>query len=157
MADRWGITVPFEDVHLDVHADVYGELAAAGYTDLWSVEAAGADGVTPLAIAAGVKPPLRLGTAIVSAYTRGPALLAQTAAAMADLAPGRFVLGLGASSDVIVRSWNGIDFAQPYQRVRDTVRFLRRALSGEKITGGFDTFDVAGFRLARVPAQPPRC
>jgi probable F420-dependent oxidoreductase len=156
VTSRWGITVPFDDLPLHQHAGVYGELAAAGYTDLWSVEAAGADGVTPLAIAAAVDPSLRLGTAIVSAYTRGPALLAQTAAAMADLVPGRFVFGIGASSDVIVRSWNGIDFAEPYKRVRDTLRFLRRAFSGEKITGGFETFDVNGFRLARVPAQPPR-
>jgi hypothetical protein len=32
------------------------------------------------------------------------------------------------------RAWNGIPFEKPYQRVRDTVRFLRRALRGEKVT-----------------------
>ena len=71
--------------------------------DLWSAESNGADGFTPLALAAAAEPRLRLGTAIVSSFTRGPALLAQSAAAMAAAAPGRFVLGLGASSDVIVR------------------------------------------------------
>jgi len=155
-SDPWGITVPFDDLPLHRHADLSRELAEAGYTDLWSVEGAGADGVTPLAVAAAASPSLRLGTAILSAYTRGPALLAQTAAAMADLAPGRFALGIGASSDVIVRSWNGIEFERPYGRVRDTVRFLRTALAGEKITGGYESFDVAGFRLARVPDEPPK-
>jgi len=155
-AARWGMTIPFDDLPLHQHPALYRELEEAGYTDLWSVEAAGADGITPLAVAATAAPSLRLGTAIVSAYTRGPALLAQTAAAMADLAPGRFALGIGASSDVIVRSWNGIEFDRPYARVRDTVRFLRAALTGEKIAGGYESFDVAGFRLARVPAEPPR-
>ena len=47
-------------------------------------------------------------TGIVNVFTRGPALLAQTAAALADVSGGRFVLGLGASSNVIVERWNGI-------------------------------------------------
>ncbi len=66
------------------------------------------------------------------AYTRGPALLAQQAATLADLAPGRFVLGIGTSSDTIVQRWNGIPFEEPYKRVRDTLRFLRKALAGRR-------------------------
>ena len=47
---------------------------------------------------------------------------------MAELAPGRFALGVGSSSDVIVERWNAMSFDEPYKRVRDTVRFLREAL-----------------------------
>ena len=130
------------------------ELASLGYTDVWSAEADGADGFTPLALASVWAPSLRLGTAIIPAYTRGPALLAQSAAAMADAAPGRFVLGLGTSSNVIVERWNGIAFREPYARMRDTVRFLRRALTGEKVTETYDTFAVQGFRLKLRPEQP---
>jgi probable F420-dependent oxidoreductase len=155
-ATGWGITVPFDGVTLDAHPAMYRWLADLGYTDLWSVEAAGADGVTPLALAAAVEPRLALGTAILSAFTRGPALLAQTAAAMAECAPGRFALGIGASSDVIVGRWNGIRYERPYARVRDTVRFLRAALAGEKVVHDYDTFSVEGFRLARVPRRPPQ-
>ena len=61
-------------------------------------------------------PRCSLGVAIAPAYTRGPALLAQTVAAMAEAAPGRFTFGLGASSDVIVERWNGIAFAEPYSQ-----------------------------------------
>jgi probable F420-dependent oxidoreductase len=151
---RWGITVPFDGVPLADHARWYAELADAGFTDVWSVEADGADGITPLALAVPGER-LRLGTAIISAFTRGPALLAQTAAAMADAAPGRFVLGIGASSDVIVSRWNGIRFEHPYRRVRDVVRFLRTALRGERVEGTYDTFSVERFRLSRVPPVPP--
>jgi alkanesulfonate monooxygenase SsuD/methylene tetrahydromethanopterin reductase-like flavin-dependent oxidoreductase (luciferase family) len=43
----------------------------------------------------------------------------------------------------------------PFRRTRDTVRFLRRALTGEKITERYDTFEVQGFRLGIVPEIPP--
>jgi probable F420-dependent oxidoreductase len=156
LAPSWGITVPLDGVPLAGHPQLYRELADAGYTDLWSAEANGADGFTPLALAAAAEPRLRLGTAIVSSFTRGPALLAQSAAAMAAAAPGRFVLGLGASSDVIVQGWNGIAFDKPYSRTRDVLRFLRAALAGERVTEQYDTFSVAGFRLGLVPETPPK-
>ena len=35
------------------------------------------------------------------------------------------------------------------------VRFLRRALTGEKVTERYDTFEVQGFRLGLVPEIPP--
>lgn len=152
----WGITVPVDGIPLAEHPGLYRELADAGYTDLWSAESNGADGLTPLALAAAAEPRLRLGTAIVSSFTRGPALLAQSAAAMAAAAPGRFVLGVGASSDVIVQRWNGIGFDRPYSRTRDVVRFLRAALAGERITHQYDTFDIRGFRLGLVPQTPPK-
>jgi probable F420-dependent oxidoreductase len=99
---------------------------------------------------------MRLGTAILPVYTRGPALMAQSIAAMASAAPGRFVAGLGTSSNVIVERWNGIPFEEPYKRMRDTVRFLRAALSGEKVTEEYDTFTINGFRLGvKLDEQVP--
>src|SRR5664279_3849306 len=150
------MTVPLDGVPLSEHADLFRELADLGYTDVWSSEAGGTDGFTPLALAAAWAPSLHLGTAIVPAYLRGPALLAQTVAAMAEAAPGHFSLGIGTSSNVIVERWNGIPFEQPYQRVRDTLRFLRTALAGEKVTEEYETFEVNGFRLGRpLPSVPP--
>ena len=105
---------------------------------------------------------LQLGTAVVPVYTRGPGLLAMQAATMAELAPGRFALGVGSSSDVIVERWNATPFTEPYKRVRDTVRFLRQALTGEKVDAEYETFTVRGFRLGRrIESHPastwPRC
>ena len=57
----------------------------------------------------------------------GPAALRPLAVAtLAAAAPGRFVLGIGTSSNVIVESWNGIPFEEPYQQVQAMVRFLRK-------------------------------
>lgn len=155
MSRRYGITIPFAGRSLAEHRPMLDELAAAGYSDLWSSEVDGTDGFTPLVLASAWAPAMRLGVAIVPAYTRGPALLAQSVAAMAEAAPGRFSFGVGTSSDVIVERWNGLAFDKPYERVRDTLRFLRAALAGEKIDRDYETFSVHGFRLARPPAEPP--
>lgn len=152
---RYGITFPFDDVPLGEQRSLVQSLPDLGYTDLWSAESNGADAFTPLALASVWAPQLRLGTAIVPVYTRGPATLAMSAATMELAAPGRFVLGIGSSSNVIVERWNCMDFDQPYQRVRDTVRFLRAALAGAKVAEDYETFSVKGFRLSAPPPQPP--
>jgi probable F420-dependent oxidoreductase len=87
-------------------------------------------------------------------FTRGPATLAMCAAGIAEVAPGRFCLGIGAGSQPIVESWNGGVFNRPATRVRETVQFLRRALTGERVVFRGQTFSVDGFRLTRPPAQP---
>jgi probable F420-dependent oxidoreductase len=154
MTSRYGMTIPFDRVPLHDQRDWIVELADLGYTDVWSAEADGADAFTPLTLASVWAPSLRLGSAIVPAFTRGPACMAQSVASLAQAAPGRFAFGIGTSSDVIVERWNGIPFEDPYRRVRDMVRFLRVALTGEKVKQDFDTFSVKGFRLGVVPEQP---
>jgi probable F420-dependent oxidoreductase len=153
---RFGVTVPFPGVALHEHREWYEEVAALGFTDVWSGEANSHDGFTPLALAAAWAPTLRSGVAIAPAFTRGPALLAQTAASMSDAAPGRFALGIGASSPVVVEDWNAVPFERPLERSRDVLRFLRAALAGEVVDGAFETFQVRRFRLERPPAVPPR-
>jgi probable F420-dependent oxidoreductase len=156
MSERpWGLTVPFSGVPLPAHADLVRALPDLGYTDLWSAETSGTDAFTPLALAAAWEPTLRLGTAIVPVFTRGPALIAMSAAALSAAAPGRFVLGLGASSPVIVGNWNGIPFERPYQRTRDVLRAVRAALAGQRVDGEFDSFTVRRFKLEEAPDPAP--
>jgi probable F420-dependent oxidoreductase len=151
---RYGMTIPLDGQPLGAQQDTIAELADLGYTDLWSAEADGSDGFTPLTLASVWAPSVRLGTAIIPAYTRGAACLAQSVGSLAQAAPGRFVLGIGSSSDVIVERWNGMQFDKPYARVRDTLRFLRTALAGDKVTEEYETFSVRGFRLKVLPPEP---
>src|SRR5690349_11483765 len=122
---RWGISIPYPDAGLAEQAERYAELGRLGYTDFWTVEASGWDGFTPLTLAALHVPHARIGTAIVPVYSRGPALLASSAAAMAELAGDRFTLGIGTSTKVMMTDWNAIPFVEPFRRTRDMVRFLR--------------------------------
>jgi probable F420-dependent oxidoreductase len=152
---RWGITLPLHGSGLGEQREIITELPALGYTDAWSAELNGVDAFTPLALASQWTSELRFGTAIAGIYTRGPCLLAMSAATIANLAPGRFVLGVGTSSQVVVEQWNDIAFDRPYQRSRDMLRFLRAALAGQRVSERYETFAVDGFRLDPAPAVPP--
>jgi len=152
---RWGITLPVPGVALPEHREIVAAAEDAGYTDAWSAEMSGVDAFAPLLLAAGWSRELRLGTAIAGMYVRGPAMLAMQGATVANLAPGRTVLGIGTSSQVVVEQWNGVPLAKPYQRARDTLRFLRAALAGEKVSEEYETFTVRGFRLEQAPDPAP--
>lgn len=129
---RTGLTLPFAGVPLPDHPPLLRRAEELGFHDGWSGETAnGTDGFTPLAQAAVVTERMRLVTGIVNPYTRGPGLLAQSAAALQELSGGRFVLGLGSSSDVIVERFNGGEFVKPLSKMRETVAALRPLLSGE--------------------------
>ena len=143
---RQGLTIPFAGVSLPDHEPLLRRADALGYHDLWSGEATGYDGFTPLALAAAWTERARLGTGVVNPYTRGPALLAQSAAALADASAGRFVLGIGSSSDRIVERWNGIPFEKPLTHVREAVAGLRPVFAGERGAGGF--------KLEAPPPEP---
>lgn len=150
---RWSLSVPVEGFTLAEHAELAREAERLGYTDAWSLEVDGVDCFSPLAVVA-LATRLRVGTAIANVFTRGPATLASSAAGLAEIAPGRFCLGIGAGSQPIVEAWNGGTFAKPATRVRETAQFLRRALAGERVVFRGETFAVDGFRLARAPAEP---
>jgi alkanesulfonate monooxygenase SsuD/methylene tetrahydromethanopterin reductase-like flavin-dependent oxidoreductase (luciferase family) len=116
-ASRWGLTLPLPGTSLSDHRPFVEQAEAEGYTDLWTGETGGPDGFTPLALSAAWTSKIRLGTGIVGVFQRGPALLAQQAAAMTDASSGRFVLGIGASSDRMVAGWNEIPFEKPLSKV----------------------------------------
>jgi len=152
-AKRWSLSVPVDGFSLGDLAALAREGERLGYTDAWSYEADGLDCFAPLAVVA-TATTLRLGTAIANVFTRGPATLAMSAASIADLAPGRFCLGIGAGSQPIVEAWNGGRFALPATRVREMTRVLRAALAGERVVFKGKTLSVDGFRLGRPPAHP---
>jgi probable F420-dependent oxidoreductase len=142
---RWGLTLPFANLPLRDHADLVRRAEGCGYTDLWSGETQGPDGFTPLALCAAWTESLRLGTGVVGVFTRGPALLAQQAAALADASGGRFVLGIGTSSDRIVEGWNRMPFERPLTKIAETLDFLDAAFAGERT--------ATGFKLEQPPAE----
>lgn len=155
MNQRWGITFPLDGVPLNAHRQILRDAEAAGYTDAWTMEVSGTDAFVPLALAAAWTDNLRLGSAIANVFTRTPTLLAMTAAALAEAAPGRFCLGIGSSSPAIVENWNGVPLHKPLTRVHDVLSFLRRAFTGEKISFAAESFSVQGLRLSRPPTPPP--
>ena len=151
-AKRLSLSVPLDGFTLAEHGPLAREAERLGYTDAWSFEVDGIDCFTPLAAVA-LATQMRVGTAIANVYTRGPATLAVSAAGLAELAPGRFCLGIGAGSQPIVETWNGGRFERPATRVREMAQILRRALAGERVVFPGET--LSGTASPRAPPAEP--
>jgi probable F420-dependent oxidoreductase len=149
-----GITLP-DGLPLTDAVDVCVEAEHLGFTDVWSYEVAGYDAFTPLAAIAARTERMRLGTAVVPAATRPPALLAMTAIAMQSLSGGRFSLGLGTSTAAIVNRWMGLPFPAGLARMRETIEAIRAAAAGRKVNVEGTTLTIKGFRLEAPPAPVP--
>jgi probable F420-dependent oxidoreductase len=128
---------------------------ALGYESLWIADTgAGPDPFVVAAVAAMVTRTVRIGTAVVPIYTRALPVHAAAAGSVAQLAPGRFVLGLGASSETIVDVWGGVPFRRPLTRMRETVTALRQMLAGDRVTLEGRTVRTRNFRLVSPPPAP---
>ncbi|MDE3112974.1 MAG: LLM class flavin-dependent oxidoreductase [Chloroflexota bacterium] len=78
---------------------------------------------------------VRIGTGVTEPYARHPALLAMAAATLAELAPGRVVLGLGAGGPGFPPL--GVERRRPTVAIPEAVSIVRSLLRGERV-------DVAG-------------
>ena len=109
------------------------EAERLGVDCVWSHESWGLDAATPLAFMAARTSRIRLGSGIMQAGTRTPALVAMTALSLASMSSGRFVLGLGVSGPQVIEGWHGVRFDRPLTRMREIVEIVRRATRGERV------------------------
>lgn len=155
MTQRLGITIPLPGFDVRGACEIGRRAERVGYTDAWSAEVSGPDAFS-VASAVGVSSSsLRIGSAIAPSYTRPPPLIAMSALAASQASEGRFCLGLGASTPTIVEGWMGLDFDRPLTRMRETIRIVKQALAGEKVSYEGETARVNGFRLEGAPARVP--
>ena len=113
--------------------DYVVEAERLGVDVVWSHESWGLDAATPLAFMAARTSRIRLGSGIMQAGTRTPALVSMTALSLASMSNGRFVLGLGVSGPQVIEGWHGIPFDRPLTRLRELVEIVRRATRGERM------------------------
>jgi probable F420-dependent oxidoreductase len=148
-------------VHIPQDAEIlldYQRLAgrseAAGYDRIWVGEVNDVDVVTAATLAATGTRRAHIGV-FLNVFTRAPSTLAMTASTLARLAPGRAEVVLGIGSPLFVERWNGIPYRETHARLRDTLRFLRAALTGERVRETLETIQSDGFALASGPQPPP--
>ena len=126
-----------------------------GIDDVWFSDAMAPDSLTMVAVVAPHTRRLRVGVAVTPVYTRTPAVFAATANVLAQMLPGRFVLGLGSSSQAIMERFNGIKLEKPLTRVRETATIVRSMLAGEKSNFALETLSSQGYRQEALPEPPP--
>ena len=150
---RYALSLPVPP-DMNASLDVAKRAEALGYESAWLADTSGPDPFVLAGALSRTVSKMRIGIAVSPAYTRTPAVFAGMSGALGQLMPGRFILGLGCSSETIVDRWNGVPFEKPLTRVRETVSLVRSMLKGERTSFKGKTVRSDGFRLTSLPPQP---
>ncbi|HEX9409654.1 MAG TPA: LLM class F420-dependent oxidoreductase [Methylomirabilota bacterium] len=130
------------------------EAEGRGYRTAWVGEASGAEAIVLSTLIATHTTTLKIANGVIPVQTRTPIVYGQAAATLGHLAPGRFALGLGLSSEIIVGQWHGLPFAPSIRQMREAVQIVRTAASGERVNFDGKFYRLKNFRLA-IPAASP--
>jgi probable F420-dependent oxidoreductase len=136
---RVGIWTSAFDAHPSAAAAAAAvELEELGYPTLWLNEATGRDPFVMAGLLLSATSTLTLALGIANIYARDAMTTAASQKTLAEAYPGRFVLGLGVSSPVLVEKVRGHDYGKPLTYMREYL----------------DAMDAAPFN-AVGPAEPP--
>jgi probable F420-dependent oxidoreductase len=124
-----------------------------GYRAAWGSEVDGPDAFTILGALAATTD-YDLGVAVVPVQTRTAFVLGMTAVSLSQLSGGKFALGVGASSEVLVSRFGGQPFDRPLSHVREAVEALRPILRGERSTYDGSYVKVGGYKTPTPPPSP---
>jgi probable F420-dependent oxidoreductase len=130
------------------------EAEARGYRTAWVGEASGPEAIVLSTLIATHTATLRIANGVIPVQTRTPIVYGQAAATLGHLAPGRFALGLGLSSEIIVGQWHGLPFTPSVQQMREAVQIIRMTAAGERVNFEGRFYRLKNFRLA-IPAPSP--
>ncbi|HET7323506.1 MAG TPA: LLM class flavin-dependent oxidoreductase, partial [Halococcus sp.] len=123
-----------------------------GYESVWMGELWGGSSPIQLAEIAGRTETITLGTAILNVYSRTPATLAMTASSLDRVSDGRFILGLGTSTQKAIEDLHSMNFERPVRRAHETIELTKRFLGTDKSEGGRVAYDGELFHAADFPA-----
>jgi 5,10-methylenetetrahydromethanopterin reductase len=141
---RVGVTVRL-DRPVTEAAELAARAESLGFGAVWLADHYfHRDAVAALALMATRTTTVALGTAVVSPYLRHPALLASTAATIAEISGGRFILGVGAGGYEFATQL-GLPIPRPLGATAETVSIVRQLQAG--------TADVAGQAFSAVDAR----
>ena len=152
--ERIALTFSSRDNNDD--ADLIAVAQAAdrlGYESFWTGESWGRDAFTVLTMLACHTERIRLGTGIVTVYSRTPGLVAQSIASLDCISNGRAVLGLGSSGRIVIEDWHGVKFDHPVSRTAEYIDIIRMALSGDRVNYEGRFYNLKRFRMGVRPVQ----
>lgn len=108
--------------------------------------------------AVGAQTSLRFGTGVTApGFRYHPAIIAQAAATLAAMYPGRFYLGIGAgealNEHIVGNYWPEAPVRS--EKLFDAIEILRKLFSGKVVKHHSAHFDLESARLYTLPATPP--
>lgn len=117
---------------------------------IWIPESWGREAFVMLGAIGAITRRIKLGTSIVSMFSRPPATLAMAASTLDNISLNRTIIGIGASTPILAENWHGIKFVHPLKRMREYVTCFKIISSGETIN-----FDGNFFKLKNIKIMHP--
>jgi F420-dependent oxidoreductase-like protein len=150
----YGVAIQASDASSAVDQIVQAE--EAGVDSAWATMggAGGADMLVTFAAAAMRTERVKFGTSIVHTWAKQPLAYAQEVAALEQLAPGRFRLGVGPTTPPLAARQYGIEHRKPLTQVRETITAIRTLLREGQIDFQGEMVHVRA-RLAAAPIETP--
>jgi alkanesulfonate monooxygenase SsuD/methylene tetrahydromethanopterin reductase-like flavin-dependent oxidoreductase (luciferase family) len=130
MTGRRGVALTPMETRRDVIVRAAVLADQLGYETFAVPEGWGLDAVPVLTEIALRTATVRLVSGVLSVWGRTPATLAMTAATLHQVSGGRYVLGLGASTQALTEGFHDVPFEHPAAKLRDTVTGVRALLRG---------------------------
>jgi len=141
------------DLSLPENITLAQQAEARGFGSVWTAYYQN-EAVVEMAVYSRATERITIGSAIIPIYIYSPAVLAMTAASLAQRAPGRIILGLGTSIDLIIDRWHGRKRAQPLRAIEENVDVIRALLRGETTTFEGKTLTIDRFSLDAPSSGP---
>lgn len=150
--DRVGVSIATTGGSIII--EMIEKAEAAGVAQVWMTQnPVTNDSLTIFAAAMGRTQRVRLGTSIVPTYPRHPLALAQQAATVAALGPGRLRLGIGPSHRPAIEPTYGLPMEAPLAHLREYVGILRDILWKGQVEhqGRFFTAKTSASHISPIP------
>jgi len=125
---RLGVWAALDGLSAPEAAAFAQRVEAWGYSALWTPEAVGRDPFSLIGYLAARTESLVLATGIANIYARDPMTMKSIHKTLAELAPGRFVLGIGVSHEHLVKRVRGHDYTKPLSTMRAYLDAMEAAL-----------------------------
>ena len=117
---------------------------------IWIPESWGREAFVMLGAIASLTSKIKLGTSIVSMFSRSPATTAMAASTLDNISKNRTIIGIGASTPILAENWHGTKFEYPLKRMKEYVTCFKIISSGETIN-----FDGNFFKLKNMKIMHP--
>src|SRR5487761_951886 len=147
MLERFGVTIDWRGATINAITTIAKKADECGYGYLWIPEAWGLEAFSTIGHLLSATKKIKIGTGVINVHSRSAATIAMGSATLNQLAPGRFLLGLGTSGRRLIEGWHGVKFEKSFQRTKEYVEAIQKILKGEEARYGGDLLKMSGFRL----------
>ncbi len=155
MIDRFGVTIDWRGATVEALTTIALQADHSGCGHFWVTEAWGLEAFSTVGHLLSITKRIKIGTGVVNIFSRSAGTIGMACATMNQLAPGRFLLGLGTSGKGLIESFHGVRFEKPLKRTEEYVEAIRRIQSGEPVDYDGEILRLAKFRLFAAPVKPP--